>query len=77
MNFMYQLKLDKMIDYNVVMVNQINTVGNASIAKFGGWDPEALAHGEELHIFRCTDQMTWAVNANQVIFNGAKVETGL
>ena len=40
----------------------INQDGRDSYIKFGGWDPQAVAEGEELKMLKTADKTSWGLH---------------
>mmetsp|Transcript_18776 Transcript_18776/g.28900 ORF Transcript_18776/g.28900 Transcript_18776/m.28900 type:complete len:125 (+) Transcript_18776:419-793(+) len=61
-NFLYNLKQNGYIDHQTVAFYTSLERGNSSIIKFGGWDPDAVAEGEQLSTLQTLNTSTWALN---------------
>ena len=57
-----------MIDHQVVMVNAMNTRGNHSVIKFGGWDLNALEAGSQLTVLKTQDEKSWTLTASKFMY---------
>ena len=75
---MWQLRHDqKMIDHQVVMVNAMNTRGNSSVIKFGGWDLEALTPGTSLTVLKTENEKSWTLKSSLFSYNGTNLFTSV
>ena len=57
-----------MIDHEIVSIYTRGEAGNSSLVKFGGWDQDGLAAGEQLKM-----QRTHSANDLSLFFNHAKI----
>ena len=59
------------------MVNAMNTRGNSSIIKFGGWDLDALDPGTSLTVLKTANEKSWTLIASEFMYNNKSLLTGV
>jgi len=57
------------------MVNAMNTRGNSSVIKFGGWDSDSLNPGTSLTVLKTVDEKSWTLVASEFTYNNTSVFT--
>lgn len=66
-----------MIDHQVVMVNAMNTRGNSSVIKFGGYDESALQAGSSLVVLRTKSEKSFTLIAAEFYYGAVNLLSGV
>ena len=59
------------------MINSLNSSGNSSVIKFGGWDIGSLTPGNSLQVLRTKNEKSWTLLAGNIMYNKTLVLTGV
>lgn len=59
------------------MVNAMNTRGNSSVVKFGGYDQNALKAGTSLTVLRTKNEKGYTLIASEFFYGTSNLLTGV
>lgn len=72
-NFIHQLKNDGFIDNLIISIYLDSKSTRSGHIKFGGWDTEGMAEGNELQLLRTQSKTTFGVGFSEFTFGGSPI----